>query len=78
MPFAYGDTKEIIEIWKVIAKYDKIFVVHQISEADTILGSRKEIIRIGRECGVKINSHFKVCGKKNWERLIELWNFLIK
>ena len=68
MPCAYSKTDEIIAMCKVVAKYDGIFVVHQRSEADTIINSMKEIIDIGRKSGVKIHfSHFKVCGKKNWQ-----------
>lgn len=70
MPCAYGNTEELIELCKVVAKYDKVFVVHQRSEADTIVDSMKEIIRIGRESKVKIHfSHFKVCGKNNWDKV---------
>lgn len=76
MPCAYSESKEIIEMCKVVAEYDGIFVIHQRSEADSILDSMEEVIRIGRESGVKIHySHFKVCGKKNWdkvEKVIEL------
>ena len=77
MPCAYGETSEIIELCKVVAKHDKVFVVHQRSEADTIIDSMKEIIRIGRESGVKIHfSHFKVCGKKNWDKIDEMLKLL--
>lgn len=68
IPCAYSETKEIIEMCKVIAEYDGVFVVHQRSEADTILKSMEEVINIGRESGVKVHfSHFKVCGKNNWQ-----------
>jgi len=67
MPCAYAETSELIELCKVVAEFDGAFVVHQRSEADTILASMEEVIRIGRESGVKIHfSHFKVCGRKNW------------
>ena len=67
-PCVYGNTEELVEICKVVAQFDGIFVVHQRSEADTIIESMKEIITIGRESGVKIHfSHFKVCGKDNWK-----------
>jgi acetylornithine deacetylase/succinyl-diaminopimelate desuccinylase-like protein len=57
---------ELIELCKVVAEFDGVFVVHQRSEADTILESMREVIRIGRESGVKVHfSHFKVCGRKN-------------
>lgn len=70
MPCAYSGINEIIEICKVAAKYNRPFVVHQRSEADDIVSSMKEIIKVGRESGVKIHfSHFKVCGKKNWDKL---------
>lgn len=70
MPCAYGESKEIIEMCKVVAEYDGLFVIHQRSEADTILDSMEEVIHIGRESGVRIHySHFKVCGKKNWDKV---------
>ncbi|MDD3261128.1 MAG: D-aminoacylase, partial [Oscillospiraceae bacterium] len=70
MPCAYSQVREIIEMCKVVAEYDGIFVIHQRSEADSILDSMKEVIKIGRESGVKIHySHFKVCGKKNWDKI---------
>lgn len=77
MPCAYSETEELIELCKVVAEYDGIFVVHQRSEADTIIPSMKEIIEIGRKSGVKIHfSHFKVCGKKNWKYLPEMFSLL--
>jgi N-acyl-D-amino-acid deacylase len=70
MPCAYAETAELVELCKVVAEFDGAFVVHQRSEADTILASMEEVIRIGRESGVKIHfSHFKVCGRKNWSRI---------
>lgn len=76
MPCAYADTDELIALCKVVAQYDGIFVVHQRSEADTILTSMQEILDIGRQAGVKIHfSHFKVCGHKNRKflpRMLEL------
>lgn len=78
MPCAYSETIELIEMCKVVAEFDGAFVVHQRSEADTILTSMKEIIEIGEKSGVRVHfSHFKVCGKKNWkyiDEVIELFN----
>ena len=37
MPCAYAETAELIELCKVVAEFDGAFVVHQRSEADTIL-----------------------------------------
>lgn len=70
MPCAYAATEEVIELCKVVAEYDGVFVIHQRSEADCILESMQEVILIGRESGVKVHfSHFKVCGRKNWEKI---------
>ena len=77
MPCAYSDTEELIEMCKVVAKYDGVFVVHQRSEADTIVDSMEEILRIGRESGVKLHfSHFKICGKQNWKYIPDMEKML--
>ena len=79
IPCAYSMTEEIIEICKVAAKYDRPFVVHQRSEADTIVPSMEEIIEIGKKSGVKIHfSHFKVCGKANWKFIPQMLELLDK
>lgn len=77
IPCAYSESKEIIEMCKVVAEYDGVFVIHQRSEADTILDSMKEVIEIGRKSGVKVHwSHFKVAGKNNWDKIDEVISLL--
>jgi N-acyl-D-amino-acid deacylase len=79
MPCAYAETAELIELCKVVAEFDGAFVVHQRSEADTILTSMEEVIEIGRRSGVKIHfSHFKICGRKNWELIDQMLELLDK
>lgn len=79
IPCAYSLTEEIIEMCKVGAKYDVPFVVHQRSEADTIVPSMEEIIEIGKKSGIKIHfSHFKVCGKDNWQYIPKMLELLDK
>lgn len=73
MPCAYSKTYELIELCKVVAEYEGVFVVHQRSEADDILASMEEVIQIGEASGVAIHfSHFKVCGQKNWDKIEEV------
>lgn len=68
IPCAYSETKEMVEICKVAAEYGRPLVIHQRSEADTMLESMEEVIQIAKESGVKIHfSHFKICGQKNWK-----------
>ncbi|MDR1658480.1 MAG: D-aminoacylase [Deltaproteobacteria bacterium] len=66
MPCAYSDTNELTSLCRVAARYDVPLVIHQRSEADTIIESMEEVISAGRDSGVKIHfSHFKLCGKNN-------------
>lgn len=79
IPCAYSETKELIEMCKVVAEFDGLFVVHQRSEADTILQSMEEVIQIGKLSGVRIHfSHFKVCGKKSWKYIDDVIKLLEK
>ncbi|WFR57951.1 D-aminoacylase [Anaerocolumna sp. AGMB13025] len=76
-PCAYSATSEIIELCKVVAEYEGVFVVHQRSEADGVQESMEEILEVGRRSGVKIHfSHFKVCGKDNWDKLEDMLKLL--
>ncbi len=69
-PCCYADIDEFIELGKVISEKGGIFVTHQRSEADSILDSMEEIFTIGRKSGCRVHfSHFKVCGKGNWDKV---------
>lgn len=73
IPCAYSLTEELIEICKVAAEYDRPLVIHQRSEADTMIESMEEVITIAKESGVKIHfSHFKICGKNNWHLIKDI------
>lgn len=70
IPCTYAKTEELIELCKVVKDYDGIFVVHQRSESNDILKAMDEVLEIGRKSGVRIHfSHFKVCGKRNWDKI---------
>lgn len=76
-PCNYSATEEIIELCKVVAKHNKVFVVHQRNEADDILNSMEEIFTVARESGVRIHfSHFKVCGIKNRNKISKIIELL--
>lgn len=79
IPCAYSLTEELVEICKVAAEFDRPLVIHQRSEADTMLESMEEVITIAKESGVKIHfSHFKICGKKNWNMIGDIEKLLDK
>lgn len=76
-PCAYGNLEELIEICKVVAKNNGVFVVHQRSEANTIISSIEEILEVGRQSGIKIHfSHFKICGRNNWNKINQVLTLL--
>lgn len=78
-PCSYSNERELIELCKIVAKYDKIFVVHQRNEADNIINSMEEILQIAKQTGVRTHfSHFKVCGVKNRPKIdyvLEMLNY---
>ncbi|NLY44708.1 MAG: D-aminoacylase [Tissierella sp.] len=78
-PCVYADSDEFVELGKVLHDKDAIFVTHQRSEADDILNSMEEILTIGEKSGCKVHfSHFKVCGKNNWDKFPKVLDRLDK
>ncbi len=60
-------TEEIIELAKVLKKYNGIFTTHMRNEGDNLIDSVKETISIGRLAGVRtVISHHKCAGRQNW------------
>lgn len=63
IPGSFADTDELIELCKVIKKYNGIYVSHVRGEdGRRVLESYKEAIKIGREADVPVQiSHMKLC-----------------
>lgn len=77
MPCTFSTTNEIIELCRVVAEFDGVFVVHQRNEGEEVLSAMAEVLEIGRESGVKVHfSHFKVCGVGNWGRVPKMLELL--
>ena len=71
-PCSYAQTKELIELAKVVAKFDGIVMAHMRNEGDHLLDSIEEIGEIARQSKVRLNiSHFKALGPKNWGKIKE-------
>jgi len=69
-PGCYANTEEIIELAKVVASYDGIYATHMRNEADRLLESVAEAIRVGEEAGVSVQiSHHKAVGRRNWGKV---------
>ncbi|MHC4872534.1 MAG: N-acyl-D-amino-acid deacylase family protein [Planctomycetota bacterium] len=76
-PGCHADTEEIIELCKIIAKYDGIYTTHIRSEGDDLIDAVKEALDIADKSGVKLQiSHLKISGEPNWHKLEELKELL--
>ncbi len=63
----FAKTEEVIELAKVVRKYDGIYASHIRDEARGVLSAIEEAIRIGREAGVSVQiSHIKAMGRAQW------------
>ena len=68
-PGNFMSQREILELLKVVKKYDKIASFHMRDEVNEIERSIEEVIYYGRETQAKVNiSHLKVMNKKNWKK----------
>lgn len=75
-PAFYADTHELIELCKVAAEYDGMYISHIRSEGNQLVEAVEELIKIAREAKVPAEIyHLKAAGKENWpkrDRVIEL------
>lgn len=76
-PCTFASDEELTALCRILAQKGRPLVVHQRSEADAILSSMGELVRLARTTGVSVHiSHFKLCGKKNWALCGELFAIL--
>jgi N-acyl-D-amino-acid deacylase len=69
-PAFYSSTEELIELCKVAAEYDGMYISHMRSEGEKILESLDELIRIADEAGIPAEVyHLKQGGTANWDKL---------
>ncbi|MBS7249677.1 MAG: D-aminoacylase [Candidatus Freyarchaeota archaeon] len=72
VPGIFTKTEELIELCKVVSKYEGIFAIHIRGEGDTGMQAIKEAIEIARKAQVPLEiSHFKAEGKRNWGKAQE-------
>ena len=67
VPGSFTSTEEVIELSKVAAEYNGIYISHMREEAAQLLESVRETIRIGEEANIPVQmTHHKVIGVENW------------
>lgn len=72
-PDVWATTQEIIEIARVVAKYNGVYITHMRSEAEQILSGLEEAMTIGRESGAAVEIyHLKACGENIWPLMPEV------
>lgn len=68
-PAFYASTEELIELCKVAAEYDGMYISHMRSEGVRLLESLDELIRIASEAGIRAEVyHLKMSGRDNWSK----------
>jgi N-acyl-D-amino-acid deacylase len=69
-PAFYAKTDELIELCKVAAEYNGIYISHIRSEGTRLYEAADELIRISREARIPAEFyHLKAAGKPNWDKL---------
>ncbi|MDF0705675.1 N-acyl-D-amino-acid deacylase family protein [Flagellimonas okinawensis] len=72
-PAFYSSTEELIELCKVAAEYDGMYISHMRSEGSRLLESLDELIRIADEADIRAEIyHLKQSGKDNWDKFDEV------
>ncbi len=66
-PGVYCKKGELIELAKVVSKYDGIYASHIRGEGKTLVDALLEAIKVGEEAKVPVQiSHHKAAGRQNW------------
>jgi len=66
-PSGHANTEEIIELAKVVAEYDGMYISHIRDEESGLLNAMDEFIAISREANIRSEIyHFKASGNENW------------
>lgn len=67
LPGTFAKTEELIELARVVARYEGIYASHMRSESAEIFEALDEVFRICREARIRAEvSHLKLSGKSNW------------
>jgi N-acyl-D-amino-acid deacylase len=69
-PGFYAGTDELVELAKVVAGFDGLYISHVRSEGDKFLQALDELISITKSAGIRSEIyHLKAAGRKNWPKI---------
>jgi len=67
LPGTFTPTEELVELAKVVGRFDGVYASHMRDEGRGIRDALAEAFRIGREAGVRVEiSHLKLSGNASW------------
>ncbi len=70
VPSGHAQTEELIELAKVVAKYDGLYISHIRDEEHDLLKAVDELIQTAKNANVRSEIyHFKASGTENWHLL---------
>ena len=69
-PDSYTDTDELIEICKVVSRYNGLYITHMRSESAHLFEGLEEALTIGRRADLPVEIyHLKASGVANWHKM---------
>jgi N-acyl-D-amino-acid deacylase len=69
-PSGSADTEELIELAKVAAEYDGMYISHIRDEGANLLPSLEELIEVAREADIRSEVyHLKASAESNWHKM---------
>ncbi len=69
-PDSYTDTDELIEICKVVSRYNGVYITHMRSEGARLFEGLEEALTIGRRADLPVEIyHLKASGAANWHKM---------
>ena len=69
-PGSFASAEELIELCKIVAGYDGMYISHIRSEGDNLFQALQEFIQITEKAGIKSEIyHLKAAGTKNWPKM---------
>ena len=70
VPASFAKTGELIELCRVAAEYDGMYISHLRNEGDQLLECMDELITVAKEAAIRSEIyHFKQVGNSNWDKL---------
>ncbi|MDZ7262177.1 MAG: D-aminoacylase, partial [candidate division KSB1 bacterium] len=78
-PGCFATTEEIIELCKLLPRYQGIYASHIRNEDVQVIEAVEEALNIGRAAEVEVQiSHLKACQKRNWLKVDQFLNLIDK